>query len=39
MLKMIKKATVGMMNQFRIARSDNPCRANDEPLDCLKCIE
>jgi hypothetical protein len=32
MLKTIKKAIVGMMNQFRIARSDIPCLASDDPL-------
>jgi hypothetical protein len=32
MLKTIKKAIVGMMNQLRIARSDIPCLASDDPL-------
>src|SRR5260370_38561295 len=38
MLKTIKKTIVGMMNQLRIARSDIPCRANDDPWVLAMCI-
>ena len=38
-MKTIKKTIVGMMNQLRIARSDIPCRANDELLDLSHVYE